>query len=324
MMRRPFPLVSVGKTVAAIVIIAGLAVYLLPVAPVLMVLLPLPVAYVAAKYGWIASATAVAVSAVLLYFAMGPGVTLMTLLLAVSAGMTLGWALRRGWRFSRTLAVMSGSVLVALVLYGLILWLGYGVTYTMLKQDWTSLVASMGTTYKEAGLDAAVADQATSYARRIGDVLVYLAPGLVGVTAVLIPACVIGAAYLMFPRLRRPQAVGMSLSGFRMHWAAAYVSIVGLALVLFARGGEGWKAYVFYAGIDLLLVSQTLFFLQALGVLRWLGDTRQWRSGPRALAFVSAVVAQLFQFTGLVGLLDTWIDYRKRFALKSSGPGSLR
>ncbi len=95
-------------------------------------------------------------------------------------------------------------------------------------------------------------------------------------------------------------------------------------LLLFTRGGEGWKAYLFYAGIDLLLVSQTLFFLQALGVLRWLGNAREWRPGPRVLAFISAVVAQLFQFTGLIGLLDTWIDYRKRLALKGSGPGSAR
>jgi len=116
----------------------------------------------------------------------------------------------------------------------------------------------------------------------------------------------------------------MSLSGFRMHWGMAYVSIIGLALLLFTRSGEGWRGPMFFAGIDLLMVSQTLFFLQALGVLRWFGSTRQWRRGPRVLAFVSAVLAQVFQFTGLLGLLDTWIDYRKRFALKGSGPGSLR
>jgi hypothetical protein len=32
----------------------------------------------------------------------------------------------------------------------------------------------------------------------------------------------------------------------------------------------------------------------------------------------------LFQLTGLVGLFDTWLDYRKRFALKSPGTGPVR
>jgi hypothetical protein len=173
-------------------------------------------------------------------------------------------------------------------------------------------------------MSAATADEMTGYARRIVDVFAYIAPGILGTVAVLGAACTAGLGYLIFPRLRKPQAVGMSLSGFRMHWGVAYVSIVGLALLLFTRSAQGWKAYLFYAGIDLLLVSQTLFFLQALAVLRWLGNAREWRSGPRVLAFISAVVAQLFQLTGLMGLLDTWIDYRKRLALKGSGPGSSR
>jgi uncharacterized protein YybS (DUF2232 family) len=324
MMLARFPLVSVGKAVAATVIISVLAVYLVIIAPVFAVLLPLPVAYVTARHGWLGGAAVVVVSALLLYPGTGPGVALLTFLLAVSLGLTLGWALRGGWRFSRSLAVMSGALLAALVVYGIVLWLGYGVTYTVLKQDWYTVFNSVAATYKEAGMSAATADEVTSYAHRIVDVSAYIAPGILGAVAVLGAACTAGLGYLIFPRLRKPQAVRMSLSGFRMHWAVAYVSIVGLALLLFTRSAEGWKAYLFYAGIDLLLVSQTLFFLQALGVLRWLGNAREWRSGPRVLAFISAVVAQLFQFTGLIGLLDTWIDYRKRLALKGSGPGSTR
>jgi hypothetical protein len=142
---------------------------------------------------------------------------------------------------------------------------------------------------------------------------------------VLMAASTLGLAYVIFPRLRQKVAVTMSLSTFRMHWAVAYASIVGLAMLLFSRGGAQWHSVLLYAGIDVLLVSQTLFFLQALGVLRWLGANRQWRPGSRTALFISAVLAQaFFQLTGLVGLLDTWIDYRKRFAFKSPGPGSLR
>ena len=112
-----------------------------------------------------------------------------------------------------------------------------------------------------------------------------------------------------------PHALG---GGLRVHRGAGHAAA--------SRGATAqWHSVLLYAGIDVLLVSQTLFFLQALGVLRWFGATRQWRPGSRTALFISAVVAQaFFQLTGLVGLLDTWIDYRKRFALKSPGPGSLR
>ena len=159
--------------------------------------------------------------------------------------------------------------------------------------------------------------------RKLVDIFPYLVPGFLGMTVVLMAASMLGLAYLIFPRLRQKVAVTMSLSGFRMHWAVAYASIVGLAMLLFSRGDAPWHSVLLYAGIDMLLVSQTLFFLQALGVLRWFGWDRQWRPGSRTALFVPAVLAQaFFQLTGLVGLLDTWIDYRKRFALKSPGPGS--
>ena len=52
-------------------------------------------------------------------------------------------------------------------------------------------------------------------------------------------------------------------------------------------------------------------------MVRALGTARQWKPGSRVLMFIVAVLAQAVQFTGLVGLMDTWIDYRKRFALKT-------
>jgi hypothetical protein len=72
-------------------------------------------------------------------------------------------------------------------------------------------------------------------------------------------------------------------------------------------------------------VSQTLFFVQGLAVVRWFAVTRRLRPGSGVALFVAAVVGQvLVHLTALAGLFDTWLDYRKRFALKSPGAGSLR
>jgi uncharacterized protein YybS (DUF2232 family) len=220
---------------------------------------------------------------------------------------------------------MAVSLLVAVMVYGVVLWLAFGVSLTELKQTAYDSITNAGQLYGQMGVGSATVDAVSGQLRKLVDVFPYLAPGVVGMSVVLVAASTLGLAYLIFPRLRQKVTVSMSLSTFRMHWGVAYTSIVGLAMLLFSRGNGRWHSVLLYAGIDLLLVSQTLFFLQALGVLRWFGATRQWRSGSRKALFVSAVLAQaFFQLTGLMGLLDTWIDYRKRFAFKSPGPGALR
>ena len=70
--------------------------------------------------------------------------------------------------------------MAALIVYGVVLWLGYGLTYTALKQDWYSVFNSVAATYKQAGMSAATTDEMTSYARRIVDVFAYVAPGILG------------------------------------------------------------------------------------------------------------------------------------------------
>jgi uncharacterized protein YybS (DUF2232 family) len=320
----PLPFISVGKAVGGTVVIAVLMI-ILPVAPVLLApFLALPLAYVVARHGWVSGTVVAMVAAALLYVGAGIGVALLVFLVTVSVGMTLGWALRRGWRFPRSLAFTASSLLAALVVYGVILWLVFGLSLTELKQASYDSIASAGRMYSDMGVSSASVDAVSSQLRRLVDVFPYLVPGVLGALVVLMAASTLGLAYLIFPRLRQKVAVTMSLSTFRMHWAVAYASIAGLAMLLFARGDGQWHSVLLYSGIDILLVSQTLFFLQALGVLRWFGANRQWRPGSRTALFISAVIAQaFFQLTGLVGLMDTWIDYRKRFALKSPGPGSL-
>ena len=324
MMERPLPLVSVGKAIAGTAIIAALTVFLLPLAPVLLTLLPLPAAYVTARHGWVSGLVTAVVSAAVLYFGAGAGMALLAFMLVVAAGMTLGMALRSGWRFSRTLWVMAVSMLVALVVYGLILWLGFGVTLGQLKQDAYKSISDAATTYTQMGVSSATTDAATEQFRALVDVFAYIAPGLLGMGVILGAASTMGLAYVIFPRLRKPQQVRLALSGLRLHWGLAYVSIVGLALLLFTRHSSGVRGVLLYAGIDLLLVSQTLFFLQALAVVRALGTARQWKPGSRVLMFIVAVLAQAVQFTGLVGLMDTWIDYRRRFAVSGPGTGPLK
>ncbi len=174
-------------------------------------------------------------------------------------------------------------------------------------------------------MGTATTDSVSAMLRRFVDILPYLTPGLLGMGAILLAGCSLGLAYLLFPRLREKVTVDLSLSSFRMHWAVAYASIAGLAMLVFARGDGDWQTVVLYVGINILLVSQTLFFVQGLAVVRWFIVTRRLRPGSGVALFVAAVVGQmLVHLTALAGLFDTWFDYRKRFALKSPDAGSLR
>jgi hypothetical protein len=324
MMERPLPLLPVGKAILGTAIMAALVVLLLPLAPVLLALLPLPAAYVTARHGWVSGLVTAVVAGAVLYVGWGVEMGLLVFVLVVGAGLTLGLALRAGWRFSRTLWLTAVAILVVLVLYGLVMWLGFGVTATQLRQDAYTSIDNASSMYTRMGMSSATTDAAADQFRALVDVFAYIAPGLLGMGVILWSATTMGLAYLIFPRLRKPEQVRFALSGLRLHWGLAYVSIAGLALLLFTRQGSGVRGVLLYVGIDLLLVSQTLFFLQALAVIRWLGTARGWRPGSKVLMFIVAVLAQLVQVTGLVGLMDTWIDYRRRFALSGPRSGPLK
>jgi hypothetical protein len=132
-----------------------------------------------------------------------------------------------------------------------------------------------------------------------------------------------GLAYLIFPRLREKVGVALCLSVFRMHWSVALRLDRWVGNAVVCPGGDGvGRTVVMYFGINMLLVSQTLFFVQGMAVARWFAINPPYGRGTQVILYVGATLAQmLFQLTGLVGLFDTWVDYRKRFARKSPDTG---
>ena len=318
-------LVPLAKATAATVVI-GLCVLLLPFASaVLAPFLVLPLAHIVARRGVLNGALVAVVTGGLIYVVGGVGSAMLVFLLVLCVGIIMGQALRREWSFGRSLASTAGAALVAFVLWGAATWLVLGLSLTQLRESAYASVDETAAFYAQMGVGADTADSVSALLRQFVDVIPYLTPGLLGMGVILLAGCSLGLAYLLFPRVRDKVAVDLSLSTFRMHWAAAYASIAGLAMLVFARGDGGWQTPVLYVGINVLLVSQTLFFVQGLAVVRWFVVTRRLSPGSGVALFVAAVVGQvLVHLTALAGLFDTWLDYRKRFALKSPGAGSLR
>ena len=321
----PVALAPVGKA-TAVTVVMGLCITVFPlVAVVLIPFLPLPMAHVTARWGVLPGLAVAVVTGALVFVGVGTSMAVLVFLITLGVGTVVGQAVRRGWRFGRSLAASATAALVALCLWGTTLWLALGLDLTRIRESADSSIAEAATLYVRTGVSAETTDAVSEQLRQIVRILPYLAPGLVGMGAVLLAGCSLGLCYLLFPRVREKVSVGLSLSGFRMHWATAYVSIAGLAMLVFARGDGGWHTVVLYVGINVLLLAQTLFFVQGLAVARWFVTTRRLRPGTRTALYVGAILGQvLFQLTGLVGLFDTWLDYRKRFALKNPGTGPVR
>jgi uncharacterized protein YybS (DUF2232 family) len=318
-------LISLGKATAATVIV-GVCLGIFPLAPVVLVpVLVLPLAHAVARWGLLQGVAVAVVSGGLIYVAAGLGLALLAFLLVGCAGTAAGLVIRQRRALGPGLGVTAAAVLLAFVAWGAILWLAFGVSLGELNESALASIESTAELYRGLGVSQATLDTVSDQLRRLVEILPYLAPGFLGMSAVLIAACTLGLAALILPKVKHRVTVAMSLVTFRMHWAAAYASIAGLAMVVVSRSGGDWGAFLLYAGIDILLVSQTLFFIQGFAVVRWFVVTRQLGSGPRAALYGAAVLGQaVLQLTGLLGLLDTWIDYRRRFSLKSPGTGPLR
>lgn len=321
---RSFPFVAVGKAVATTVITA-LCVGVLPLVPPLLVpILPLPAAYVLALGGWKPATTVIFVSTLLIYLAGGPALAVFVCLLLAGLSLGLGFAVRCGWSFERSLGVASAGVCGALVLWGLFVWQALGVGASQLRESLNASIDAVGARYAEVGMSEETVEVVTGQIREVASVVGYLAPGLVGMGSVLFAACCLGLAYALFPRTRARIKPVYALSEFRLHWAVAYVTILGLVLLLVAVGRGSWGNVATYVGVDLLLVSQTLFFLQGLAVIHALTTRRGMKRSIRTVLYGAAVVGQLLtQLTGLFGLLDTWFDYRRRLAFGSPGAGQV-
>ena len=298
----------------------GLGMEYLPLGQlVLTPFLALPLGYVAMRRGSVDAFVGAVIAGVLVWLGSEPGLAMLVFALAAGVGIALGNALRARWSFASTVGLTAGVGVAVSLAWGLALWLVMGVTWTHVQQAFVQAVQDSSSLYTQMGVSQATVTSMVDQARHMVSIAPYLAPGLLGAASILLVSCSAGLAYLIFPRLGSRTRSPLSLSRFRMHWSLAYVSIVGLALLLFARGSGEWQSVLRYAGIDLLLVSQTLFFLQGLAVVHWFAVSRRWGRGARGLSYAVAVV--FFQFTGLAGLFDTWVDYRKRFAPKGSRSG---
>lgn len=312
-----------GKAVALTVVVGALVGFVPLFGPMLMPVLPLPTAYVTFRRGLGVGAATTFGAGVLSAALTGPGNGMLVFLLAGLVGMIVGLALARKWGFTTTLlaatvggaAAFAGSTAVAWVLAGLDL-----AQFEKLFEDSLVAVAQM---YESMGIDPSVVTQASGQLREWFHVLPYLLPSILGVTGLILASATLALVAVVFPHVGERAAAGLAFSRFRLHWSASYGFIGGLGLLVFGPSLWQWGEPARLVGLNLFVFFQTLFFIQGLAVAHWLTVTRRHSAGMKAVVYGAALVGQLaVQLTSWAGLLDTWFDYRKRFAPRAPQAGS--
>lgn len=312
--------VEAGKAVG-LVVATSLMVAFVPFASmVLLPLMPLPLAYLTMRRGARVSLAAALAAGVLCAVFTGPGNGLLTVLVAGLVGLTLGWALRSTWGFSRTLLTGTAVAALSFTAWGAVLWALSGMSLEQLSKVTEDSIKAATSMYTSVGVSQASIDSAVAQVRTALEMIPYLLPSMVGVAGLALVCVSLALASAVFPRVGQSLTAEFSFARFRMHWSMAYGLILGLVLLLVAPMlGEG-REVVRYIGLNFFIFFQSLFFVQGLALVSWFARTRGLAGGSKVLLYLAAVLGQfLLLLTSWAGLLDTWLDYRKRFAPRGSG-----
>jgi hypothetical protein len=206
-----------------------------------------------------------------------------------------------------------GQALAATALAGLALasWMG------TLRIDPASvrraIEVDLGAYYRalQTELAGSASREVLAQMTQAGDTVALLYPGLLALGAI----AGLRLAWVWYHRIAErpvgPEPVPFAAFGFSDQMVWGWVA----ALALYLFGGPGWQG----AGANLLLVWAGLYAVRGLAVLS-AGSARV--PGP-VLATLAVVSMFLLPFVVsgllLLGLADTWLDFRRRLATPSTG-----
>lgn len=310
-----------GKAVALSVVLGAVLAFVPLVSILALPALPLPVAFITSRHGATLGLLASLAAGLLSMAFAGPFGGLMVFLLAVVGG-GAGVGLRRKLALSRLFLLVTGLFLAALVL-----WSGALIAATGLGSDGVlGRVVDEGAVFTgdasaALGVGQADVDAAEASFRDFAEQsLPYLLPALLLVMSIVLSGATLALARQVFLRLKQPFPAVHGFSEFRLHFAFAYLMIVGLICDLVSTGlSAGYSEAVGLVGMNIIIVAGTLFFIQGLAIAHFFMGKYKLARGWRILVYLVLFAVQVFSsLVSWLGLFDTWIDYRRRFGAKGA------
>lgn len=303
-----------GKAVALSVVLGMVLAFVPLLAIVAVPLLPIPLAFLTTKHGVTVGVVASLAVGALCFIFSGPAFGLLAFLLAAIVGVGFGWGLTRRLSQTGLIILLTGLFLITQVLWVAVLLVNAGTGPVEALQGLSErLIEEGGEAPSIFGEDAA------SQVREAFSLLPYILPAVVLVLSLVFSGATVAASRWVFNRLKQPFAQDFSFGQLRMHFSLVYAMIAGLICYLVSPYiEESYSDVVYLVGLNLLIISQVLFFIQFLAIVYFFLDHFKVSRPKRVGVYACALLMQLaLSLPSWIGLFDIWIDYRRRFTSKS-------
>ena len=303
-----------GGLLVAITVIMGLVTVYVPIIGMFVEFFcAVPLAVLTARQGAGKGLTALVVAFILLSMLISPVLAVRLALSFGICGVALGWCVRKNFDavriFFMTLVVASAAQVVSIGL--LIAVMDVNLIDTQIEVARESFDESFKM-YEEMGVDKAQINEAKAQVEPALQLLAFLMPTLILLTALINAVAVWLTAQWIFPKLQMKIPQLPPFAEWKLPSLFFYTAIVG-GLGLYWGFTRGWTE-IYEISLNLLIMSAIIGLTQGLSLLSFIFDRYNVSKFMRRVMYVILILNMfLIQIVAITGLLDMLFDYRKKF-----------
>ena len=307
------PTIEAGVLVA-ITVMLGLATVFIPLFGLLVeFFFAVPPAILTFRHGAGKGLLALFVTFVLLSMLISPLFSLRVTLSVGLCGVVFGWGVRKNFDAIRifffTLMVASAAQILSIVMLNFIL--DTNLVDTEIKMLRESVAGALQM-YETMGIDQAQINETKKIFNDGLEVLVLLIPTLLMLAALLNTLAVYLASQWIFPKLQIKLPHMPPFAEWRF-------SVLFFYLAAFAILGDYWGTTrgwteIHMISLNVMVISMLLGLIQGFACLSFVADRFRLTKFFRGVMYVLLLINPLLaQITAIVGLMDMYFDYRKKF-----------
>ncbi len=164
-------------------------------------------------------------------------------------------------------------------------------------------------------LDDKQKDEFAEQYKFVMEIMKDLVPFMIFVSALMISFAGFSILDLIFKRILKAENFVKGIENFKVNEWLVFLVIVSISLIVFDQGGKFYPAKA--AGKNILLVLTVIYFIQSLGILKFVLMKKRIPVFimPLFLLGMAIFSFQVFGFIVMflagIGLLDIWADFRK-------------
>ena len=303
-----------GGLLVAITVIMGLVTVYVPIIGMFVEFFcAVPLAVLTARQGAGKGISALFVTFILLSMLISPILAVRLALSFGICGVALGWCVRKNFDairiFFMTLVVASAAQVVSIGL--LIAVMDVNLIDEQIEMVRESFDESFKM-YEEMGVDKAQISEAQKQVEPALQLLAFLMPTLLMLTALINAAAVYLTAQWIFPKLQMKIPKLPPFAQWKLPSLFFYTAIIG-GLGLYWGFTRGWTE-IYEVSLNLLIISMIIGLVQGLALLSFIFDRYKFSKFVRRFLYVIMILNMfLLQLVAITGLLDMLFDYRKKF-----------